>query len=241
MSSSCHILSIPTELRLLIYSHILSPTQTLTLTSTPTHRHAVQPQITPALLATCHQIHHEAQPLLYAEDTITLTIDAHETYWPPISESRLPQRVLEKIEHLCVVFDCTGSLYGSYEEVDFAAFEALVKLKTLRIGMIYAGDVDQSAHELFTEVLMRVPRDARVLCGIEEGSQEGRLLEDVLRARREVRQNPEEIKVMGKDFIERSVAKVPGEVRGMKNGSNPDVFARYRVYPDELGRRFAVI
>ncbi|KAK4502578.1 hypothetical protein PRZ48_006004 [Zasmidium cellare] len=230
-------IALPPELRLQIYANALHPTSTLTLTSTPTHRHAITPHITPSLLAVSRKIHAEASPLLYTDNTLALTLDAHETYWPPISEARLPQHVLEKIRHLCVVFDCTAIFHFRYAEVDFAAFEALVSLKTLRVAVIHTtegfwGGTGRNAVArcvaLLTEVLMRVPRDVKVLCGIEEGTQEGELLEEKLMARRQGRQRPDVIQVVEKGDLEAAVAQIPDEIRGVKNGGNRDVFAQYR-------------
>ncbi|KAF2163372.1 hypothetical protein M409DRAFT_26409 [Zasmidium cellare ATCC 36951] len=248
-SESSPLLRLPAELRLQIYQHALHPTSTLTLTSTKTTRYAVLPRISPALLSTCPQIHAEAQSLLLTENTLALTLDAHETYWPPISESRLPQSVLEKIQHLCVVFDCTVSLNARYEDVDFGAFEALISLKTLRVAVIHVTedvwggpgrDPVERCVELLTEVLMRVPRSAKVFCGIEEGTQEGVLLEEKLVAKRQGRQRPEVMQVVEKKDTEAAVMKVPGELRGTKNGGNPDVFAQYREQQMGEARRFAM-
>lgn len=252
VQNPCPLLGLPAELRLQIYEHALCPTGTLTLTSTPSHRYSISPTVTPALLATCRQIHHEAAPLLTSLNTLALTLDAHETYWPPIAESRLPQYVLEKAHHLCVIFDCTADFAAAgYEEVDFEAFEACVKLRSLRVEIVHtpmnawgrAGrDAVERGVELFTEVLMRVPRGVEINCGVEQGSQEEMLLEDLLVARRRGRQAPHVTEAVSKDDLEAAIAQVPHDIRGVKSGGNCDVFAKYREQ-EQMGeaRRFAVL
>jgi hypothetical protein len=140
------LLSLPAELRLRIYSFALAPTGTIYLHRTPSKRHAVTPSsITPALLATNHQIHSEATGVLYVENTVHVAVDAHDTAWPAINEARLPQRVLQRIEHLCVLLDCSAVLWRGYGAVDFGAFTALTALKTLRLRALVLGDEAENA------------------------------------------------------------------------------------------------
>lgn len=192
----CYLLALPTELRLAIYAFALHPTSTLSLTSTPTKRHSISPQISPSLLATNHQIHHEAAELLYTENEILLTIDAHDTCWPTIPERRLPQPVLEKLINLCIILDCTAPFRASYEDVDFTAFSALISLKKLRFVVVYdtppppaEGDEEEEAKgprhcELLLEhILTRIPRETEVLCHIEPGSQQGQAVQELVDAR----------------------------------------------------------
>ena len=135
------LLSLPAELRLRIYSFALAPTGTIYLHRTPTKRHAVTPSsITPALLATNHQIHSEATGVLYVENVVHIAVDAHDTTWPAINEARLPQPVLQRLEHLCVLLDCSTVLWGRYGSVDFGAFTALTALKTLRLRALVLPD-----------------------------------------------------------------------------------------------------
>jgi hypothetical protein len=102
--------------------------------------------ITPALLATNRQIHSEATAILYVENTVHIAVDAHDTAWPAINEARLPQRVLQRLEHLTVLLDCTAVLWGNrYGAVDFGAFTALTGLKTLRCRALVLAD--ESADE----------------------------------------------------------------------------------------------
>jgi hypothetical protein len=105
--------------------------------------------ITPALLATNHQIRSEATGVLYVENVVHIAVDAHDTAWPAINEARLPQPVLQRLEHLCVLLDCSAVLWGRYGSVDFGAFTALTALKTLRLRALVlpdeVGDADADA------------------------------------------------------------------------------------------------
>ena len=195
----CRLLLLPAELRLRIYSFALAPTGTIYLHRTPSKRHAVTPSsITPALLATNHQIHSEATGVLYVENVVHVAVDAHDTAWPAINEARLPQRVLQRIEHLCVLLDCSAVLWRGYGAVDFGAFTALTALKTLRLRALVLGDEAENADGeevdpnqqggmndppqppaeptwkfpkfalLAVEILERVPASTRILCGPDE-------------------------------------------------------------------------
>lgn len=195
----CHLLLLPSELRLQIYAWALYPTGTLTLTSTPSKRHSVLPQISPALLRSNTQIYHEAQSLLYAENELILTIDAHETSWPTISESRLPQSVLSKIQNLFIILDCASLFRASYKDVDFTTFSALVSLKRLRVAVLYsdadwqereqAGEEEEAVkgprdcQELFEQIVSRVPKAAEVLCSYENGSLQDDRVQELVAAK----------------------------------------------------------
>lgn len=121
--------------------------------------------------------------------------------------------------------------------MDFEAFEPCVELRTLRVGIVHtpmdawgrAGrDAVERGVELFTELLMRVPRELEMICGTEEGSQEGRLLEDLLDARRRGQRAPHVTEAVRKAELEAAIGQVPDEIRGIKSGGNRDVFAKYR-------------
>lgn len=138
---ACRLLSLPAELRLRIYSFALAPTGSIYLHRTPSKRHAVTPSsISPALLATNRQIRAEATGVLYVENEVHIALDAHDTAWPTINEARLPQPILQRLEHLCVLLDCTAVLWRPYDAVDFDAFTALTTLKTLRLRALVLPD-----------------------------------------------------------------------------------------------------
>jgi hypothetical protein len=142
------LLSLPAELRLRIYSFALAPTGSIYLHRTSTKRYAVTPStISPALLATCRQINYEASGVLYTENVVHIAVDGHDTSWPAINEARLPQFVLQKLEHLCVLLDCTSVLWAKYGTVDLEAFTALTELRTLRLRALVLPDEAEEEEE----------------------------------------------------------------------------------------------
>jgi hypothetical protein len=196
------LLALPAELRLRIYSFALAPTGSIYLHRTPTKRHAVTPStISPALLATNRQIHAEATGVLYTENTVHIAVDAHDTAWPAINEARTPQPVLQKIEHLCILLDCTSVLWGSrYGSVDFEALTALTALRSLRLRALALPDeVEEDEDDdpaaaanaqqvpsapveptwkfkdfplLAVEILERVPVTTKILYGLDTSEDE---------------------------------------------------------------------
>ncbi|TKA69597.1 hypothetical protein B0A55_09257 [Friedmanniomyces simplex] len=175
------LFDLPSELRLRIYECALAPTGVLSLTSTPSKRCAVTPIITPALLATCHQVHHEADNMILSDNEVTITVNAHDTCWPTISDKRLPQHVLRRLEHMCVILDCTDYFNSSYAEVDFDAFQHLVRLKSMRIAMVYRKHyATQTLAPLYipqlrefnvvAQILERIPASTSLLFGTEKGT-----------------------------------------------------------------------
>lgn len=192
----CGLLQLPAELRVRIWEYVLAPTGTLCLTRTNTKRFATDPVLAPRILATCRQIHHEAASMLYAENSICITVDAHDTCWPLIPESRLPQRVLGKLQHMCIILNCINNFSASYEDVDWTALSALTSLQTLRIALVRSEhDSDpermwprpESMEQLLPVILERIPAAARVTYGTKPGSPERgvaeRLIETSNRAR----------------------------------------------------------
>ncbi|GAB7326894.1 hypothetical protein MBLNU13_g10813t1 [Cladosporium sp. NU13] len=197
------LLSLPAELRLRIYSFALAPTGSIYLHRTSNKRYAVTPSnISPALLATNRQINYEASGVLYTENVVHIAVDGHDTSWPAINEARLPQPVLQKLEHLCVLLDCTALLWGRYGSVDLDAFTALTELRTLRLRALVLpdeveeeeGDNDPNAvannHQqpvqppveptwkfknfplLAVEILERVPVNTKILYGLDTSDED---------------------------------------------------------------------
>jgi hypothetical protein len=139
---------LPAELRLRIYSFVLAPTGSIYLHRTSSKRFAVTPStISPAFLAVNRQINYEATGVLYTENTVHIAVDGHDTSWPAINEARLPQPILQKLEHLCVLLDCTAPLWGQYATVDLDAFTALTELRTLRLRALVLPDEAEEAED----------------------------------------------------------------------------------------------
>jgi hypothetical protein len=195
------LLALPAELRLRIYSFTLAPTGSIYLHRTSSKRYAVTPStVSPALLAVNRQINYEASGVLYTENTVHIAVDGHDTSWPAINEARLPQPILQKLEHLCVLLDCTALLWGQYGTVDLDAFTALTELRTLRLrALVLPDEVEEPEDEdpnaaannqqatqepveptwkfknfplLAVEILERVPVTTKVLYGRDTGEDE---------------------------------------------------------------------
>jgi len=231
------LFNLPSELRVRIYEYVLAPSGVLCLNSTSSKRCAVDPIATPALLATSRRIHRECSDILYAQNEICIAVSAHDTRWPAISEKRLPQPVLARVQHMCVILDCTNYFNASYADVDLAAFEALVALKTLRISMVYRENYPSQRlaplhipqlreYNVVAQVLERVPASTKLSFGTVAGSQESAMVWRILDGRARA--------VAGKlvearpESLEEAAHGVKGLVRGCKSGRTRDVFAESR-------------
>ena len=180
-NARCHLMELPAELRLGIYEYALAPTGTICLTRSRDKRYATTPVVAPTLLATCRQINEEASSILYEQNSVCIAVDAHDTCWPTVSESRLPQHVLERLQHVCVILDCCGSFRATYEDVDWNPFSALISLKTFRITVLAPQSAQQfgpyplssETHApLIQQLLERIPATTEVLYGTVTGSAE---------------------------------------------------------------------
>jgi hypothetical protein len=175
--SPCQLLNLPAELRFRIYEYALAPTGTLCLTSSSSMRYCTVPTIASALLTTCRQIHTEAVDILY-HNSVCVYVDAHDTYLPILSENRLPQGVLRKLQRLCVILDCTGQLHGSFSDVNWSPFSALISLQDLRITIIKQDGhnaltaMPELFQEVLTHILERIPAAAAVVYGTDPGTGE---------------------------------------------------------------------
>ena len=249
MATRCHLLALPAELREQIYNQCLCPAGVLHLTTTKSKRHATTPILAPALLATNRQIHREASDLLLANE-ICLILDAHDTCWPIISETRLPQNILEKLEHVFFILDCTSNFRASYEDVDFTALEALISLKKLRSVVMYdeASGLEDVFEEFnaMTEILSRVPASVKIVHEVVEGSQQAEYLREAVENRMGHLNNwsnggfiprnaARNIKTIEQDALKAAVNAIERDVRGNKSGGSSDVFAAYR---GDRGSRF---
>jgi hypothetical protein len=249
----CHFLELPAELRIRIYEYALAPTGSLALTSTRTKRHATVPILAPALLTTCRQIHSEAANLLYAENSICITVDAHDTCWPTIAEARLPQRVLEKLQHMTVLLDATSYFNASYSDVDWTAFSALVSLRTLRIGLITVGGLPAGTNfvtrrlrhlpdliaELLPEILERIPASTELVYGTNADSEQRKISDHAIQVRERGRLDKLTVMEVGAYELAEIALEVTKHVeRGCKSGVVVDVFWEHR---DGLSSKCGVI
>ena len=239
----CHLLELPAELRMRIYEYAIAPTGFLALTSTKNKRRATVPILAPCLLATCRQIHSEAAHILYAENSICITVDAHDTCWPVVAESRLPQYVLERLQHLTVLLDCTSYFSASYEDVDWCAFGALISLKTLRLSLITVGGaptgtsfvtrrllpLPQLIAGLWPEILERIPASTDIIYGTDVESDERRVADRIVETRQLGRLDKLTVmEVGGEELAEMGLEVTTYVERGRKSGIVKDVFLFHR-------------
>lgn len=238
----CYLLELPAELRLQIYVHALAPTGSIALTSTREKRKATIPIVGPTLLRTCRGVYQEAADILYTDNSICITIDAHDTCWPTISEARLPQRVLEKIQHMTIILDCTTFSRAAYEDVDWMALTALTSLKTLRITILRVignpgGPMRLTSvrhpdmyDRLLIQVLERIPASTQVIYGTADDCEERKIV-DAVKARRQLglTGSLQVLEVDGESLTDLSQSEeVQVAEQGCKSGGVEDVFAEYR-------------
>ncbi|KAK3677082.1 hypothetical protein LTR78_003287 [Recurvomyces mirabilis] len=238
------LFDLPSELRLRIYEMALAPKGVLHLTSTNIGRKAVVPAITPALLATNHRIYHEAQSILLDQNEVMLTVNAHDTCWPTISETRLPQPVLERLRHFCVILDCTDYFNASYADVDFDAFSALTSLKTFRLTSIYRRNQPSQVlaplhiprlkdFNVVAQILERIPASTILYFATEQDSQQNQVVQALIETRSAGDgKAAEEAPAVD---LEAAAMGVPGLVRGCKSARGVDVFAWSRAVKEGHG------
>jgi hypothetical protein len=131
------LFELPPELRLQIYEHALAPYGVLCLSQ---YSPFTTPTVTPALLATCKQIYNEADDIIYTCNEVCIELQIQRDNWYSILKKRIPQKIFKRLQHLCVILNCTDTLFRrieNYIDLDLAPFKALASLKTLRIAMIF--------------------------------------------------------------------------------------------------------
>ena len=240
----CPLLALPAELRLRIYEYALAPTHTLHLTSSATTRRAVNPSVSPQLLATCRQIHGEARKILYGENSVCIVVDGQAMGTPAIAESRLPQRVLEKLQQVCLVVDCTALFRAHFTELDLDTLGALIGLKKVQVAMVIrtgteddtpTAAVRHSLGFLVALILERIPASATVEYGVEAGSAEADVVEHVRAMRQQTFRKGQEIVVIsvgGDELKQKTTEALAMEdvesQQGSKSGLVADVYAAYR-------------
>jgi hypothetical protein len=190
---SCFLLALPAELRLRIYEACLVSSRALHLTSSTTHRRYSNSGISPALLATCRQIHIEAQGFLYKENAICIVTDAQTKHQPLVAESRCPQRALQKLRRIFLVLDYTIPGRAPFPAPDFDVFTALTSLEQVRFAVVFRENSEaatQYLHMTLPNLLhlirIRLPARAQICLGVELGSTEEEIVEDFLQRREEI-------------------------------------------------------
>ncbi|EMC94175.1 hypothetical protein BAUCODRAFT_150378 [Baudoinia panamericana UAMH 10762] len=235
-SNTFRFFDLPAELREQVYHHVLAPTGDLTLTSTKSKPFAIRPVINLGLLRSCRLIDREANGVLYNANEVCIVLNAHDTYWPTISERRLPQAALQKIRHLSVILDCTEYFNASYADVDFDAFNSLTALRTLRIAMVYRKHYATQKlaplhiatlpnYNAVAQILERIPASTTLYFGSEVGSQQHDVVLDLIEDRISSRGLFKVEEAPAAD-LEAAAKGVPGLVRGCKSGIIQNIYLR---------------
>ncbi|KAL1633420.1 hypothetical protein SLS58_011080 [Diplodia intermedia] len=130
------LLDLPAELRLRIYEHALTaPDKTIRIYYSY-QQHRTNPNLSLPLLRTCRQIHAEARDILCTENTVFVHADVHRLGNPVIGASQLPPAALSRLRRLFVVLDLLNASQLSYDAADFRPFQAMVRLRHLRIAAV---------------------------------------------------------------------------------------------------------
>ena len=145
--------------------------------------------------------------------------------------------MLEKLQHLGVILDCTGYFRASYEDVDWTPFSALTSLHTLRLTIVRSHNdadpvpprpLDDLVEELLPHILERIPVETKLEYGTEAGSSEREALDQTVERRLRGRPNAWVAKESDGNEVARIAAGLVDVQRGCKSGGVRDVFAEYR-------------
>lgn len=163
-----------------------------------------------------------------------------------ISENRLPQHALERLEHAAIILDAATTFYSSYRYIDWSALSALVSLKSLQLSIVWqkeASNIGPASwldfYDLLEEVLERIPQSTAVTFGTKEGSPERALLGSVAEKRQRGRSGAE-VRTIGLGNAPVTVQEltaaeyeeladiIGGINQGAQSGGVDDVFGEYR-------------
>lgn len=167
------LMDLPPEIRNIVYREALGSGAICLMSCSHLQPRGISPGLAPQLLATCKQIHEEAQGLLVANTfMITFMPYSFSDRHPALHPHQLPHHVTSKIEHMVLLVDCIR-----FAEIscDPECLQAFIALKTLRIV-----GVEEEAEEhaispaglasILEEIVVRIPSN----CVIDYGSRPDR-------------------------------------------------------------------
>jgi hypothetical protein len=176
--------------------------------------------------------------MIFAKNSICITIDAQAVDTPLIAESRLPQPVLEKMQRVCLILDCTATFRAPFTELDLDVLRAFVNVEHLRVAVVLRTDPDAASEAMRASlgtllglVLERIPARARVEYGMVVGSEEEKIAEELKVRRQKTFRREQRVVVMvvGSSELEGLAKGVPPNLeKGSLSGGVADVFAEYR-------------
>jgi hypothetical protein len=146
--------------------------------------------------------------------------------------------VLEKLQRVCLILDCTATFRAPFTELDLDVLRAFTSLEQLRVAVVLRTDPDAASQAmraslgtLFGLILERIPAKTRVEYGVVAGSDEEKVAEE-LKVRRQKTFRREQrvvVVVVGGSELEKLAQGIPPDLeKGSLSGGVADVFKEYR-------------
>jgi hypothetical protein len=243
-------LDLPAEMRNRVYEELLAPgdvqiyaypfEKTPSTTSERSMYSFMGSRCEPNILATCSQINSEAKGLLYARNTVCVTVIVQDDPVPILRPRLLWECVISRLTSLLLVIDCTAltwSMDKSFMEskIRWKQLQAMTSLKKIRICFLNDGHIEtcercsqrfaQSGEAILEQITDRIPATCEVAFEAREGF-EDEYVQSVLHTQRGMENSNDAVEMEGERmellFKERIKAQ-----QGCKSGSIRD----YR-YPD---------
>jgi hypothetical protein len=182
-------------------------------------------------------VYEEAKHLLYIKNSICVVVDAGALDAPLIAESRLSQTVLQKLQRVCLVLDCTATFRAPFTELDLDVLRAFTSIEVLRIAVVLRTDPDVASAAmremlgiLLSLILERIPARTRIEYGVAAGSDEEKVANELRIRRQKTFRREQRVIVV---VVDGSELKGKVDESAPKQGSNlreiDDVFAEHRV------------
>jgi hypothetical protein len=176
--------------------------------------------------------------MVFAQNTICITADAQALDAPLIPESRLPQKVLERLQRVCLILDCTATYKSPFSELDPQVLSAFINVQHLRVAVVLRTDGDAASQDmrdslwmLLSYVIQHAPPRARIEYGVVAGSDEERIADELKIRRQKTFRHEQRVVVVvvpGSELAEMTLGYVSMFDQGCHSGGVADVFAEYR-------------
>ncbi|KAK5699462.1 hypothetical protein LTR17_023232 [Elasticomyces elasticus] len=173
-------LDLPAELRVWVYRELLAPVGQVSFSEVHLRDHAHQNPLTvslsPAILRTSRQIHHEAKDIPYDENTILICADLfYESSWL-LAKCQMSPAALQRFTSTVLLVqdwqrDSGRPLIQDYSKVDWRPLQAMTGLK--RFSIVCFNNLKKPANleertALMRQIIERLP----VKCTVEFGAQD---------------------------------------------------------------------
>ncbi|KAK4900840.1 hypothetical protein LTR27_002022 [Elasticomyces elasticus] len=172
-------LDLPAELRVWVYRELLAPVGQVSFSEVHLRDHAHQNPLTaslsPAILRTSRQIHHEAKDIPYDENTIFICADLfYESSWL-LAKCQMSPAALQRFTSTVLLVqdwqrDSGRPLIQDYSKVDWRPLQAMTRLK--RFSIVCFNNLKKPANleertALMKQIIERLPTK----CTVEFGAQ----------------------------------------------------------------------